>query len=173
MRFLRRLAGGTAAVAGLSMLLATTAVAGGWAEVTLIGGGDDPPSAGEPHEIRISVLQHGVTPVDSGTVLFTASAADGSEEVSVEATSAGGGEWIATVTFPVEGDWEYRVTHSAFETPEARHLAVTPAAALTWLPGALALTAVLGVVVALAMTQWIGDRRPSAGELSPNVVRTG
>lgn len=175
MRHLIRLSAGMAAFGALMALMTTMAVAGNFAEVTMIEGSDVPPVAGENREFRFSLLQHGVTPVDHGRVALTGTLPATNERISVEATSAGGGEWIATVAFPVEGDWQLRITHSIFETPEPSTLTVGPAAGFAWLQGvswlsglALAVAAILGTLLLIGRA-----RRPSAAEAKTTAVRAG
>ena len=174
-------------VVGL-LLLATTAVvlAGGWAVVTL----DSPPGeihAGEPWTVGFTVLQHGQTPVHNlgpGSPiepLLIATNADG-RRVEAQATPTEEvGHFVAEVTFPTEGDWEWTIHpnplagESLFEPltvmaarPAAAEEVVAPAAAqpaaaesdagpagaLRWAALALAL-----VAVALLVVQ---SRRPAA-----------
>lgn len=139
---MRHLTRAGAAVAGLAALLALvtgTALAGGWAEVTMIGDSADPPVAGEEREIRFTLLQHGVTAVDDGQVNLTATHPETGEQIMVGATSLGGGRWTATVTFPVDGSWEIGVTHDSLDTSAPLRMVVGEAAGLAWLPAALAL----------------------------------
>ncbi len=170
------------------LLLATTAVvlAGGWAVVTL----DSPPGeihAGEPWTVGFTVLQHGQTPVHNlgpGSPiepLLIATNADG-RRVEAQATPTEEvGHFVAEVTFPTEGDWEWTIHpnplagESLFEPltvmaarPAAAEEVVAPAAAqpaaaesdagpagaLRWAALALAL-----VAVALLVVQ---SRRPAA-----------
>lgn len=83
-------------------------VAGGWAEATL----DEavpPPTAGEPFEIRFTLYQHGVTPVNTGNVVVLATAPDGRQLSFSADRSAGEAHWTATVTLPDAGAWEWRI----------------------------------------------------------------
>jgi hypothetical protein len=129
MRIIRRLALAAAALLALTTAAAGIALAGNFAEVAFVDGSDAPPVAGQAREIRFSLLQHGVTPVTFGDVELTATLPGSGETISAPATSLGGGEWVATVTFPVEGDWQVRVAHSVFDTSPPSALAVGPAAA--------------------------------------------
>ena len=152
---MRRLIRTTLALAMLGALwtlTAATVAAGNYAETSIVDGADTPPTAGEQRELRLLLLQHGVTPVDHGTVELTAWLPGTDERISVVATSVGGGEWVANVTFPVAGDWQMRILHSVFETPEASAFAVSPSSTAAWLPatGSIAalLLAALGLVIA-------------------------
>ena len=174
-------------VLGLLLLATATAVlAGGWAVVTL----DSPPGeihAGEPWTVGFTVLQHGQTPVHNlgpGSPiepLLIATNADG-RRVEAQATPTDEiGHFVAEVTFPTEGAWEWTIHpnplagETLFEPltamaalPAAEEAAVAaqpaataaagsdagPAGALRWAALALAL-----VAVALLVVQ---SRRPAA-----------
>src|SRR5918999_5428733 len=163
---MRRLIRTTLALTALASLAAVTAAgvaAGNYAETTIVGGGDSPPTAGEEHELRLLLLQHGVTPVDAGDVEFTAWLPGTDERISVPATSVGNGEWIATVTFPTAGDWQMRVLPNVFETPPPTTFAVAEPRVPAWIPptGAIALM----LLVALALI--VGARRLGGGRAAP------
>jgi hypothetical protein len=94
-----------------TLLLAGTALAGGWANAIMDEGPQDPPTAGEPITIGFTLLQHGVTPVDHGTARVTVRNAATGEELTVAARQEGAsGHWIAVITFPSDGTWRYEVT---------------------------------------------------------------
>lgn len=158
MRSIRRLALGAATLTALLGLVAGTALAGNFAEVTMLDSADDPPRAGESRDIEFRLLQHGVTPVTFGDVQLTATLPGSDDEIVVPATSLGDGRWTATVTFPAEGQWQVRVTHSVFETsaPTTLQVAAGTAASATggatspWtflLIAGLAAAAILGTAV--------------------------
>lgn len=149
MRILRRLGTGLAALAVLTILTTGAALAGNWAEVTMVPAGGDPPFAGEEAEVRFTLLQHGITPVESGTVEVVAWLPTSGERVAAEATSLGDGEWSASLVFPSDGDWQLRVTHGVFYTPEAAPFSVGPAPALAWLPATAAVAGFAGLSLAL------------------------
>jgi hypothetical protein len=105
----------TAALAALAatLILAGTALAGGWANAVMDEPPPpDPPSAGEPITIGFTLLQHGVTPVNDPAPTVTVRNAATGEELSVIATQEGAsGHWVAVITFPSDGTWRYEVTH--------------------------------------------------------------
>ena len=149
MRVMTRIALAITSAIALLALVAGTALAGGWAEVTVAPVSGDPPVAGEERELRLIVLQHGITPVNWGDVNLTGRNAATGETVTVAATNMGDGEWIASVTFPTDGSWEIVVAHSDLETSALPALSVEqPSAA--WLPAAIAL-AVLAAMGALGI----------------------
>jgi hypothetical protein len=104
----------TAALTALAatLLLAGTALAGGWANAIMDEAPQDPPSAGEPVTIGFMLMQHGVTPVDTGPTMVIVRNASTGEEVRVAANHRGqSGHWVAVITFPSDGTWRYEVTH--------------------------------------------------------------
>lgn len=149
---LRRLAAGLAAFAALGILATGAALAGNWAEASVVPAGGEPPTAGDAEELRIMLLQHGVTPVELGSVDILAWLPSTGERVTAEATSLGGGEWSASVVFPTGGDWQLQVTHSSFYTAEAAPLTVAPPSDLAWVPptAAVAGVATLGLALVAA-----------------------
>jgi hypothetical protein len=102
------------------LLLASPAMAGGWAVITL----DELSGeivAGEPFEIGFTVRQHGVTPLDGLTP--TVSARQPGSSVTEQAKAQGAtGHYVATLTFPQGGEWDmvdpglrWESTHAAIE----------------------------------------------------------
>jgi hypothetical protein len=166
---MRRLIRTTLALAmlgALSAVAAATVAAGNYAETSIVHGADTPPTAGEQRELRLLLLQHGVTPVDFGTVELTGWLPGTDERISVMATSVGGGEWVANVTFPTAGDWQMRVVHSVLETPEASAFAVAPSSMAAWLPATGSVALALLVAISLIFVA----RRISAGRASNEPV---
>ena len=152
-------------------LLAGVAVGGGWAQVVTIDGGGEPPTAGEPLEYRFRLLQHGVTPVDWGSVQLTATPAGGGETIVAAATPAGDGEWIARLTLPSDGEWQMAVSHVDLQTtavpplnvgaPALATAAVAGSGAVGSLPLLLALVAigVMGLAGAAGLVMARAARR--------------
>jgi hypothetical protein len=177
MRIVRRLTLAAATLVALSTALAGIALAGNFAAVTFIDGSGDPPVAGEAREIHFTLLQHGVTPISDGNVELTATLPGTDESITVPATSLGGADWVATITFPTEGDWQVQVTHSVFETSPASTLAVaSPSAAAAAAQGPsptfLMLAALAGLsLVAMAAVALVRGRRE--GKPTASVARAG
>lgn len=92
----------------ISLLIAVPAFAGGWAVITL----DELPTevvAGEPLTVGFMVLQHGKTPMTNLDPTVTARLS-ASEKLVVYAEPQGKpGHYVATLTFPKEGDWEWSI----------------------------------------------------------------
>jgi YtkA-like len=166
MRLLIRMTLALATLGALCALTAGAVAAGNYAETSIVDGADTPPTAGEQRELHLLLLQHGVTPVDHGTVELTAWLPGTDERISVMATSTRGGEWVANVTFPTAGDWRMRILHSVFDTPEASVFAVAPSSMATWLPATGSIALVLLVAVGLI----VGARRVSGARASNEPV---
>ena len=101
--------------AGLLLLLvSSTAIAGGWADIKVDGGATTKPVAGKTLELGFTVLQHGVTPAGfvHPTVSIT-NVASGEHHDVVPTASGAVGHFVATVTFPSAGYWTWSVS-----TPE-------------------------------------------------------
>ena len=170
MRHLTRVGAGLATLAALLALITGTALAGGWAEVVMTDASQDPPVAGETGEIEFTLLQHGVTAVDFGDVNLTAVNAETGEELTVAATSLGGGRWSASVTFPVAGSWQIGVTHNELETSGPTTLTVGPDGQLAWLPSTLTVAIFAAGAMAVIGGMLLVRNRPMAGG---QAIRTG
>jgi hypothetical protein len=110
-----------------ALAIASTAVAGGTATATLDG--DPPePSAGEPVVIGFTLLQHGVTPVSWPDAFVTATNQATGERITAAATAEGAeGHYVATMTFPTDGTWEWSIRTRDLEV-ETRFAPITVAA---------------------------------------------
>lgn len=127
--------GAIAAAALLAGALATPAAAGGWATILV----DHDTSAttgrpGEPIEVTFTVLQHGVTPIDTEQATVVATEAATGDVARVVAAAAGnGGIYRAELVLPHEGRWRWQVelagliAHSQLQDVDVA--AGTPAAA--------------------------------------------
>lgn len=158
------------ALAGAALLFAAgsgVVAAGGFAEVGIETGSDAPPVAGQEREIRISLLQHGVTPVNDGRVELTATHPESGEAINVEAISRGSGEWVASVTFPVGGEWRVRVLHQDFETSAPIPLSVDAADQLAWLPVGLAIAGFVAAAAVVAAGMLLMPRRHAGSATAP------
>jgi hypothetical protein len=137
-----------AALAALA--LASTVLAGNWAQVTVPNLPTDPP-AGEETTIELNVLQHGVTAVSwpKITVIATNEATD--DVVAAQAKASGPeGHYTATMTFPSEGEWTFSFTSPDLVMDGTATLNVNPA--LTAAPAAAAASSGIDtMLVALAL----------------------
>jgi len=107
----RRLALAAPLASTLSLTLAATVLAGGWANAVMDTPPDDP-GPNQPVTLGFTLLQHGETPVDWGVAQVVATSAETGQEVIATATPDGAtGHWSADVTLPVAGSWTYEVRH--------------------------------------------------------------
>lgn len=97
------MAGPTAAIA--SMLIATVALAGGWATVT-VADPDSDPVAGGTAVLDLTVLQHGQTPVSWPRITVIATLGGSDATIRAAAVPSGvEGHYTVSLTLPVEGRW--------------------------------------------------------------------
>ena len=92
----------------LTLIVVTPVLAGGWAVITL----DELPSnlvAGKPFTIGFTVLQHGRTPMTDLYPKITATL-NKEQELVMDAKPEGKpGHYVAAVTLPKEGEWQWSV----------------------------------------------------------------
>ena len=134
----------------LAVALSAPAFAGGWAQAQL-DAGTPPGTEGGTTEIGFTLLQHGVTPVDWGTVTVTAVNAATGEAVTATARSDGGDHWTASLAFPSTGEWTITILHDQLEV-SPKNLPLTASVAAPGAGGAAASTAAeasTGIVIAL------------------------
>jgi hypothetical protein len=89
------------------LVLPTSALAGGWATAGL-GPPDDGIGPGDTWNAKITILQHGITPLSG--VHPTVTIQNGSTSKTFEATATEEpGVYLAKVVFPSAGTWSYSV----------------------------------------------------------------
>lgn len=92
----------------LALIVVIPVFAGGWAVITL----DELPSnivAGQPFTVGFTVLQHGKTPMLDLQPTITANL-NKEQELVIDAKPEGKpGHYVATVTLPKEGDWQWSI----------------------------------------------------------------
>jgi hypothetical protein len=141
----RILTGGLAALASL-LLVAGSALAGGWATITADAATTgDQPRAGETDEFGFTVLQHGVTPAGwVQATLVVEDLATGKTLRVAAAPQGADGHFVANVTFPDAGYWTWRVeiTDLIAESPPRMVTVLTASGALPPFNPATALTMV-------------------------------
>ena len=111
----------------LALVFVMPAFAGGWAVITL----DELPSnvvAGEPLTIGFTVLQHGRTPMTGLDPIVTANFGKDLEFAATAEPEGKPGHYIATLTFPQEGEWRWSVQAFTMEQMMPM-LSVAPAVA--------------------------------------------
>lgn len=92
----------------LALALSIPALAGGWAVITL----DELPSgviAGDPFTVGFTVLQHGRTPMTDLDPTILAESSAGEKFIVLAKPEGKPGHYAATITFPSEGDWEWKI----------------------------------------------------------------
>lgn len=92
----------------IAIMFAFPALAGGWAVITL----DELPSdvvAREPLTIGFTVLQHGITPMSDLDPTITAKLSSAEPMVISAEPDGKPGHYVATLTFPKEGNWEWSI----------------------------------------------------------------
>ncbi len=115
-------------VAAIVVLLLATgappALAGGWATVRL----DAPPeevTAGVPWRFGFMVLQHGVTPISDVTPVVRATHTETGETVTATGIREGPvGHFVAELTLPTAGAWEWEIAPDAFAATSFEQLRV-------------------------------------------------
>ena len=108
----RRLALAAFSASILTLMLAATAFAGGWANAVMDTPPDGPAGANEPVTLGFTLLQHGETPVDWGVAQIVLTNEETGEEIVANASPDGAtGHWTAEVILPTDGSWTYQVRH--------------------------------------------------------------
>jgi YtkA-like len=95
-----------AAVAALAF--AGTASAGGWATAGVSPPPDDP-TAGSTWDARITILQHGQTPLSGIAPTISLVGPGGKKETFTSTATDEPGVYLAKVKFPAAGSWTYEV----------------------------------------------------------------
>lgn len=112
-----------------SLALATGALAGGWAQVTLTDPPVVDPPAGVETPISLTVMQHGQTAVSWPKLTVVATDSDSGAVVRVKALAEGPvGAYVAKVVFPTAGKWTLTFESNDLSMEGTAILQVTPAA---------------------------------------------
>ena len=124
-----------------SLALATVALAGGWAQVTVEDMPTDPPAGGGT-PIELSVFQHGVTPVSWPHLTVVATDATSGTVVRTNAQAKGPeGSYVATINFPSAGEWNLTFDSPELEMSGSAAINVAPAVVAVQPPAAAAASA--------------------------------
>ncbi len=106
----------------LALLVALPAAAGGWASASLQKGA---PTDDGGSSVGITLLQHGVTPVDWGEVGITAVNASSGERLTFSGTPRlSDGRWTTWIELP-PGSWNLAVTHTDLQVGSEEGLSLT------------------------------------------------
>jgi hypothetical protein len=135
-----------------SLLIASPAVAGGWAVTTVVEM-PDTFVPGQTHEVVFEIRQHGtrlVTDLDDVAVVLTRT--DGEREVLLFPAVAAGTQWRAGVVTPEAGEWEWRIRPGGFRAVEMGELRIAvPAVETVAIPAAVWIGSILAAIGALLM----------------------
>jgi hypothetical protein len=165
------------AIAALVAVVATlgadaSASAGGWAVTSL----DEVPVAvaGEPVDVGFTVLQHGVSPVDlTEDVGIEVTAADGTTSYFAATAEGSIGHYVATVTFPADGEYTWRARQGWFAPHELGTISIggeggaSTTGGAGWASGARPVLLASCLVLALAaIVDTVAGRRRRTGAVT-------
>ena len=162
----------TAAAALMTLLLASTVAAGGWASATLDQQPTDP-GPGGTIEVGFTLLQHGVTPVDWGQPIVMLVNRETGQRVAADARQEGAtGHWVAELTVPASGTWVLDMRHDLEIVPAnfqpiavgAGAAAPHAATAATFQPALIGVGVLLGLLAIAGMAIVTVARRRSRAE---------
>lgn len=124
-----RLAAGAAGAAVALFAVAGSALAGGWAVTTIDALPEGGFQAGQTYRLGYTIRQHGQHPFDGAKTAITI-IAPGSRERHVFPGVPDGpaGHYVAEVTFPTEGAWDWEVSQEPFAVQTLGTIAVAPPA---------------------------------------------
>jgi hypothetical protein len=173
---------GAVAAALAALALPAAALAGGFATVGL-SSTPEGTAPGRPWDVRLTVLQHGRTPLDGLEPAVIVEGASGVRHTFAALPAGRPGVYRARVVFPSAGRWRYLVADGFTATHTfapvqiraggagARADARPPAPAgggLPWLP---ALAAALGAGALAGLATVLAQRRMAGGRGGPAAAR--
>jgi hypothetical protein len=97
-----------------ALVVPTTAGAGGWATIGFAPLPDEV-EPGQTWKPQLTILQHGVTPLDGLTPTITITGAEGAEVFTATPTGEPG-KYVANVVFPSAGSWAVAIDSSFGES---------------------------------------------------------
>ena len=98
----------------VALVVPATAGAGGWATIGFAPLPDDM-EPGQPWQPELTILQHGVTPLDGLSPTITITGAEG-EEIFTATPTGEPGKYVANVVFPSAGSWAIAIDSSFGES---------------------------------------------------------
>jgi hypothetical protein len=144
------------------LALPATALGGGFATVQLSSLPDGTPPGGT-WSVELTVLQHGVTPLDGVSPLVRISNLDGDSREFPAAPTGEPGVYAADVVFPSAGTWRYEIFDGFTQTHTYAPVAIADGAGTDSFPvlpvAAGALAALLAAAGGLVLLR---RRRPGA-----------
>lgn len=147
-------------------VLVPAASAGGWATVGLSSLPPDDLKAGGTWSFDLTVLQHGVTPLENVQPTITLVGDDGTLAGTFAATpTQKPGVYHAEVRFPATGTWRYEINDGFSRTHTFKPVDVGPASAPSSFPtvpvGGIALALLLAAALALFVRRSRGAPQPA------------
>lgn len=148
-------------------VLAPAASSGGFATVGLSSLPPDDLAAGGTWSVDLTVLQHGVTPLENVQPTFTLFDEDGAVGGTFAATpTKQPGVYRAEVRFPAAGTWRYEIDDGFSRTHTFKPVDVGPASAPSSFPavpvGGIALALLLATALALFLRRSRSAPQPAA-----------
>jgi len=167
---MRTLLLGLVAVAALA--LAGMASAGGWATAGVNQPPDDP-TAGSTWDAKISILQHGQTPLAGVSPTLTLIGEGGKRVTFPAKPTDETGVYVASVKFPSAGSWSYEVYDGFTQYGGATTHTFAPVSIGTGAGDGggfpfLTATAVIGLLLALLATGYLLARRIRIRHTAPS-----
>ena len=142
----------------LALATAGAAAAGGWATVGLSSLPPDGGGPGSTWDVTLTVLQHGMTPLDGVSPTIVIRNLDSGETQAFPATPTGApGKYAAEVVFPSAGRWSYVVNDGFSRTHTFKPISIGTGAgdggsfSLAWtIAGSTAIALALVALVLIA-----------------------
>ena len=141
---------------GLALVWTPSVFAGGWAVTTL----DPLPNelrAGETYAIGYVIRQHGQTPFTSAQTAIEIRSSDSQVPQRFRAVADGApGHYVAQVTFPAAGEWQWDVDQTPFAPQALGTVTVMAPSAASATPNTmLPIVPALAIATALAMAVFV------------------
>ena len=141
-----------------TLALAGPALAGGWAVTTFDTPLMDGVRAGESHRVGYTIRQHGQRPYPGANTEIIIRSSSGETRRFAGRPEGAEGHYVANVTFPEPGQWEWEVTQEPFAPQKLGTLLVasSPSPADLAQPALASLrpAMLLGALLALALFGW-------------------
>lgn len=124
-----RVAAGVACATVALLTLTGSALAGGWAVTTIDALPEGGFQAGQTYRLGYTIRQHGQTPFDGAkTTIAITSAVSGERHVFPGQPDGAAGHYVAEVTFPSEGAWDWEASQHPFAVQTLGTVTVGPVA---------------------------------------------
>jgi hypothetical protein len=131
------------------LALPSSALAGGFATVQLSSLPDGTPPGGT-WSVELTVLQHGVTPLEGVSPLVRISSVDGASREFPAVPTGEPGVYAADVVFPAAGSWRYEIFDGFTQTHTYAPVAIADGAGTDSFPVLPVAAAALALLLAAA-----------------------